>query len=175
MLDKLQAIKEKHLDLEQALSDPSLANDQERFRKLNREYSNLREVVQAFDAYQRKATELEAAQHLLATESDTEMKALAEAEVDELQETVAELEQGLKILLLPKEEADSRNVIIEIRAGTGGDEASLFAADLTRMYQRYAEQKGWQYKVLDYNESSVPGGFKEMILEICGIYVFGTM
>jgi peptide chain release factor 1 len=175
MLDKLQSIKEKHLDLEQLLADPNAANDQNRFRKLNKEYSDLKEIVQAYDHYARKKGELDASRQLLKEESDSGMKELVQTEINELQKELPELEQRLKVLLLPKEEADSRNVIIEIRAGTGGEEAALFTADLTRMYQRYAEQQGWQYHILHFNESSVPGGFREMTLEVSGNDVYGTM
>ncbi|TLU87307.1 MAG: peptide chain release factor 1 [Chlorobium sp.] len=175
MLDKLQSIKEKHLDLEQLLADPKAANDQARFRKLNKEYSDLKEIVQAYDQYAEKKSELEASRQLLKEENDPEMKELVQADINELQKKLPELEQRLKVLLLPKEEADSRNVIIEIRAGTGGEEAALFTADLTRMYQRYAEQQGWQCHTLHFNESSVPGGFREMTLEVSGNDVYGTM
>ncbi len=175
MLEKLQSIKEKHLDLEQLLADPKAANDQDRFRKLNKEYSDLKEIVQAYDQYAHKKSELDASRQLLKEESDPEMKELVQAEISELQKKLPELEQRLKVLLLPKEEADSRNVIIEIRAGTGGEEAALFTADLTRMYQRYAEQQGWQCQTLHFNESSVPGGFREITLEVSGNDVYGTM
>jgi len=175
MLEKLQSIKEKHLDLEQLLADPKAANDQDRFRKLNKEYSDLKEIVQAYDQYAHKKLELDASRQLLKEESDPDMKELVQAEISELQKKLPELEQRLKVLLLPKEEADSRNVIIEIRAGTGGEEAALFTADLTRMYQRYAEQQGWQCQTLHFNESSVPGGFREITLEVSGNDVYGTM
>jgi len=175
MLDKLQSIKEKHLDLEQLLADPNAATDQARYKKLNKEYSDLKEIVLAYDCYAQKTSELEASRQLLQEESDPEMRAMVESEIDELAQTLPQLEQRLKVLLLPKEEADSRNVIIEIRAGTGGEEAALFTADLTRMYQRYAEQQGWKYQVLNFNESSVPGGFREMVLEVSGNDVYGTM
>ncbi len=175
MLDKLQSIKEKHLDLEQLLADPNAANDQARYKKLNKEYSDLKEIVFAYDHYAQKTSELEASRQLLHEESEPDMKAMVELEIDELENMLPELEQRLKVLLLPKEEADSRNVIIEIRAGTGGEEAALFTADLTRMYQRYAEQQGWKYQVLSFNESSVPGGFREMVLEVSGNDVYGTM
>ncbi|MEI6757033.1 MAG: peptide chain release factor 1 [Chlorobium sp.] len=175
MLDKLQSIKEKHLDLEQLLADPKAATDQARFRKLNKEYSDLKEIVAAYDNYAQACSELEESRLLLQNEKEQEMKELVQAEISELQKKLPELEQRLKVLLLPKDEADSRNVIIEIRAGTGGEEAALFAADLTRMYQRYSEKQGWQYEVLNFNESSVPGGFREMILGVSGHDVYGTM
>lgn len=175
MFDKLQAIKEKHLDLEQQLADPAAASDQNRFRKLNKEYSDLREIVHAFDRYSLARKQLEESRELLASENDPQMRDLVQAEIGDLQEQLPLLEQQLKVLLLPKDEADSRNVIIEIRAGTGGDEAALFAADLLRMYQRYAERQGWKCVVLDYTESSVPGGFREVTLEVSGHDVFATM
>ena len=175
MFDKLQSIKEKHLDLEQQLADPSAASDQNRFRKLNKEYSDLKEIVHAFDRYSLARKQLEESRELLGSEKDPQMRELVQMEIEDLQEKLPELEQQLKVLLLPKDEADSRNVIMEIRAGTGGDEAALFAADLLRMYQRYAERQGWKCVLLDYTESSVPGGFREVTLEVSGHDVFATM
>lgn len=175
MFDKLQAIKEKHLDLEQQLADPAAATDQNRFRKLNKEYSDLREIVHAFDRYSLARKQLEESRELLVSEKDPQMRELVQTEIGELQEQLPLLEQQLKVLLLPKDEADARNVIIEIRAGTGGDEAALFAADLLRMYQRYADRQGWKCVILDYTESSVPGGFREVTLEVSGQDVFATM
>jgi peptide chain release factor 1 len=175
MLDKLSAIKDKYLDLEQQLADPAAAGDQARFRKLNKEYSDLREIVLAYDRYARAKNELEESKRLLKGEQDPGMKALVMEEIDALQKNISDLEQEMKVLLLPRDEADSRNVIIEIRAGTGGEEAALFVVDLMRMYQRYAERQGWKYELLDYNESSVPGGFREAILGVSGHDVYGTM
>ncbi|NTV25687.1 MAG: peptide chain release factor 1 [Chlorobiaceae bacterium] len=175
MFDKLQSIKDKYQTLEQQLSDPEVVSDQPRFRKLNKEYSGLKEIVQAFDAWSGTRKQLEEAHLMLRNEQDPEMRALAQMEVEELQERMPVLEQELKVLLLPKDEADSRNVIMEIRAGTGGDEAGLFAADLMRMYQRYAERRGWSCQLLDANEGSVPGSLKEAVLEISGNNVYGTL
>ncbi len=175
MFDKLQSIKDKYLNLEQQLSDPEVLSDQARFRRLNKEYSGLKEVVQGYDAWAGAKRQLEEALQMLKAEQDPEMRELAQAEADELQERLPELEQRLKVLLLPKEEADSRNVIMEIRAGTGGDEAGLFAAELMRMYQRYAERLGWRCQLLDASEGSVPGSLKEAVLEISGSDVYGTL
>ncbi|NTU67900.1 MAG: peptide chain release factor 1 [Chlorobiaceae bacterium] len=175
MFDKLQSLKDKYLNLEQQLSDPEAASDQARFRKLNKEYSALKEIVLGYDAWSRVKRQLEEALQMLKGEQDPGMKELAQAEVDELQERLPQLEQELKVLLLPREEADSRNIIMEIRAGTGGDEAGLFAADLMRMYQRYAERLGWRCQLLDANEGSVPGSLKEAVLEISGNDVYGTL
>lgn len=175
MLDKLESIKDKYLRLEEQLSDPEVIADQKRFRKLNKEYSDLTDVVQAYDRYKSNKLQLEEMRQMMKQEKDPDMKALAQAELEELQAQEPELEQQLKLLLLPKDEADSRNVIIEIRAGTGGDEAALFATDLLRMYQRFAERKSWKYEVMGFSEASIPGACKEAVLSISGHDVYGTM
>jgi len=175
MFDKLQSIKDKFQTIEQQLSDPEVVSDQARFRKLNKEYSGLKEIVRAYDDWSRAKRQLNEALAMQKNEEDPEMRALVEQEAAELQERLPELEQQLKILLLPKDEADSRNAIIEIRAGTGGDEAGLFAADLVRMYQRYAERRGWSCQTLDVSEGSVPGSLKEAVLEVSGHDVYGIL
>jgi peptide chain release factor 1 len=175
MFDKLQSIKEKYQTLEQQLSDPAVVSDQPRFRRLNREYSALKEIVQAYDGWVATKRQLDDASLMAKGEQDPEMRELAQAEAGELEERLPELEQRLRVLLLPKDEADSRNIIMELRAGTGGDEAGLFAADLMRMYQRYAERRGWSCRVLELNEGSVPGSVKEAVLEIGGTDVYGTL
>ncbi len=175
MLDKLESIKDKYLRLEEQLSDPEVIADQKRFRKFNKEYSDLTDVVQAYDRYKSNKLQLEEMRQMMKQEKDPDMKALAQAELEELQAQEPELEQQLKLLLLPKDEADSRNVIIEIRAGTGGDEAALFATDLLRMYQRFAERKSWKYEVMGFSEASIPGACKEAVLSISGHDVYGTM
>lgn len=175
MLDKLESIKDKYLRLEEQLSDPEVIADQKRFRKLNKEYSDLTDVVQAYDRYKSNKLQLEEMRQMMKQEKDPDMKALVQAELEELQAQEPELEQQLKLLLLPKDEADSRNVIIEIRAGTGGGEAALFATDLLRMYQRFAERKSWKYEVMGFSEASIPGACKEAVLSISGHDVYGTM
>jgi peptide chain release factor 1 len=175
MFDKLQSIKDKFQTIEQQLSDPEVVADQARFRKLNKEYSGLKEIVRAYDDWSRARKQLDEALAMQKSETDPEMRALVEEEAAGLQERLPELEQQLKILLLPKDEADSRNAIIEIRAGTGGDEAGLFAADLMRMYQRYAERQGWSCQTLDVSEGSVPGSLKEVSLEVAGHDVYGIL
>jgi peptide chain release factor 1 len=175
MFEKLQSIKDKYQTLEEQLSDPEVVSDQPRFRKLNKEYSGLKEIVHAYDAWAKAKSQLVEAQQMLKNEHDPGMRDLAYAEVNELQELMPRLEQELKVLLLPKDEADSRNAILEIRAGTGGDEAALFATDLMRMYQRYAERQGWTCLLLDASEGSVPGSVKEVVLEITGHDVYGIL
>lgn len=175
MLDKLESAKNRFLQLEEQLADPDIIADQQRFRKLNKEYSDLREIVAAYDRYRTARQQLGEARELLEQEQDPDMKALAREEVAGLEASLPGLEEKLKLLLLPKDEADSRNVIIEIRAGTGGDEAALFATDLLRMYQRFAEHKGWACELLEFNEASIPGACKEAVLSISGHDVYGTM
>ena len=175
MFDKLQSIKDKYITIEQQLSDPEVISDQARFKKLNKEYSGLREVVRAYDDWSRARKQLDEALLMQKSEQEPEMRLLVEEEAAALQERLPELEQALKILLLPKDEADSRNAIIEIRVGTGGDEAGLFAADLMRMYQRYAERQGWSCQTLDVSEGSVPGSLKEAVLEVSGHDVYGIL
>ncbi|NTU52838.1 MAG: peptide chain release factor 1 [Chlorobiaceae bacterium] len=175
MFDKLQSIKDKYLTIEQQLSDPEVITDQNRFRRLNKEYSSLREIVQAYDTWLDARHQLKEMLLMQKNEQDPDMRSLAENEADELQALLPSLEQKLRLLLLPKEEADTRNAILEIRAGTGGDEAGLFAADLMRMYQRYAERQGWSCQLLDANEGSAPGSLKEVVLEIGGADVYGIL
>ncbi|ASQ91539.1 peptide chain release factor 1 [Prosthecochloris sp. GSB1] len=175
MLDKLEAVRDKYLHMEEQLADPEIIADQQRFRKLNKEYSDLREIVRTYEKYRNSERQLEEVREMVQQETDADMKALAQAELDELQKSLPELAQQLKVLLLPKDEADSRNVIIEIRAGTGGDEASLFAADLLRMYQRFAERRGWSCETLEFSEAGIPGGCKEAVLAISGHDVYGTL
>jgi len=175
MFEQLQSIKDRYQEIESQLSLPEVISDQNKFRQLNKEYSSLSEIVKAFEAYKKVKTNLEQSKELLNTESDPEMKELAQADYDEAVEQLPEMENQLKVLLLPKDEADSRDAIVEIRSGTGGEEAALFAADLLRMYQRFAERQGWSYKVLDYNESSGLGGIKEAVLSCSGDDVFGTL
>lgn len=175
MLDKLEAIKDKYLRLEEKLSNPEVIADQQQFRKINKDYSDLKEIVQAYDQYKANRLQLEEVRQMVKQEKDPEMKALAQTELEELQKRQPELEQQLKLLLLPKDETDSRNVIMEIRAGTGGDEAALFATDLLRMYQRLAERKGWKCEVMTFSEAGIPGACKEAVLSINGHDVYGTM
>ncbi|MCS6989033.1 MAG: peptide chain release factor 1 [Chloroherpetonaceae bacterium] len=175
MFDKLDSIAAKYAEIERQLSDPDIIANQEKFRALNKEYRQLGPIVKKYQEYKRAKDDLAHSRDILANERDAELKALAQAEFDELSKRVPKLEEELKVLLLPKDEADSRNVIVEIRAGTGGDEASLFALDLFRMYQRYAERKGWKCSVLDYADAGGIGGYKEIAFELSGEDVYGAM
>ena len=141
---------------------------------LSKEHSDLTPVVRAYDAYRKAKSDLEGLKELAGASGDPEMRALAYAELTETEERLEKLEEELKVLLLPRDPNDSKNVIVEIRAGTGGDEAALFAADLLRMYSRYAERKGWKLETLDLNETGI-GGLKEVSFSLIGDDVFGTM
>ena len=164
---KLEKVVRRHAELRDALADPSRGSE---FAKLSKEYSELTPLVESIETWSRARAE-HADLEVLASEGDGEMKTLAEEELRALDKRIPALEQQIKILLLPKDEADERNAIIELRAGTGGDEAGLFASELFRMYQRYAAIHGWRFEVMDYSESDV-GGIKEATASITGRDVF---
>ena len=166
MLNKLEEVADRFREVEGLLSDPTVMNDQSRYRALTKEHAELVDVVSAYHRYCRIKEEIVGSQELL-KDSDPDVREMANAEVAELAEEQVELEEQLKVMLLPKDPNDSRNVILEVRAGTGGDEAALFAGDLFRMYTRYAEGHGWKVELLSCAESEA-GGFKEVIAMIHG-------
>ena len=168
MLDKLQVIRDKYIHLEEQLADPGTIGDMERWKKLNKEYKNLQPLVQAFEQYQKVNAELEGAREI---ESDPEMRDMAREEIDRLQPRLDELEAELKTLLTPRDPEDEKDVIFEIRSGTGGDEAALFAGDLYRMYSKYFQTKGWEIEVLDESPGTV-GGYAKIVLDVSGDDVY---
>jgi peptide chain release factor 1 len=167
--DKLDRVVRRHAELSDSLGDPALPGSE--VAKLSKEYSDLTPVVESIAALRRAQAELAELAPLAEEGGDAEMRALAQAELQTLKARLPELEQAVKLLLLPKDEADERNAILEVRAGTGGDEAALFAAALFRMYQRYAAQHGWRFEVMDVSETGL-GGFKEATATISGAGVF---
>lgn len=167
MLDKLAGIEARYDELERLMADPDIALDYERVAELAQEKAELEDIVGAYREYRRILDELDGAREMLDEEDDPDMRALAAAEIDALEAREARLAGELRLMLLPKDPRDTKNVIVEIRAGTGGDEAGLFAADLYRMYTRYAERQGWQTDILSSHETGV-GGFKEVIFEVKG-------
>ena len=175
MFEKLENVKQRHKELADLLSDPDIVKDQKEFQKLSKEYAGIGEVVQAYDEYNKVKSNLEDNKKLLYETTDDEMKELAKEEQEQLETSLERLEQKIKELLIPKDSADVKNAILEIRAGTGGEEASLFAADLYRMYTRYFEQKGWKTELMEYSESSTPGGLKEVILTVSGKKIYGDL
>ncbi len=166
MIDKLSEIEKKYEDLGMKLSDPDLLANRDLYMKTSKELAELKPIVDAFREYKKVLQGIEEAEEILRS-GDQELKELAHEELDELKKRQPELEQKLKILLLPKDPRDERSVILEIRAGTGGEEAALFAADLFRMYSKYAEAKGWKVEIIDSNPTGI-GGFKEIIANVQG-------
>ncbi|MGI6658767.1 MAG: peptide chain release factor 1 [Dethiobacteraceae bacterium] len=167
MIEKLQAIEDHYLDLERKISDPEVIARQDEWRRLTKEHARLTEIVTAFRAFKAADSGLQEAKEMLQESSDEEMTAYLKEEIAANTEKIAELTEQLKILLLPRDPNDEKSVIVEIRAGTGGEEAALFAADLLRMYTRYAERQGWKTEIMDANATDI-GGFKEVIFAIEG-------
>lgn len=167
MFDKLESLVERLDTVLQQLNDPDVATDQKRFRDLMKEQSDLAPIVEKYKEYVQEKQNIEESLELLEEESDEEMKELAKEELAESKANVERLEEELKILLIPKDPNDDKNIIVEIRAGAGGDEAALFAADVARMYRSYAEGRRWKVETLSFNESGI-GGFKELVFMISG-------
>lgn len=174
MLDRLERVRERYDELTRLLSEPDVVSNQERLRELSKEHSDLTPLIKVYNVYRKVHSDLAGLKDITETSSDPEMKQLAYAELDETRARLAQLEEEIKVLLIPKDPNDSKNVIIEIRAGTGGDEAALFAADLFRMYSRYAEKQRWKLEVLDINDTGI-GGIKEIAFSLIGNDVFGVM
>ena len=173
MLDKLEAIKAKFDDIGVALTNPEVVNNNKRFSQLSKEYRSLEKIVIAYEQYKRILSDVEFNKEALMGD-DEELRELAKAETTDLENRKEELEKQIRNMLIPKDPQDEKNAILEIRAGTGGDEASLFAGDLLRMYIRYCEGKGWKTALLSENEGTV-GGYKEAQLEVTGDDVYGTL
>ena len=173
MFAKLEEVEKRFDELERKLGDPEIVMDQSRYVPLARERSDLEEIVTVFREYKKIAAQLAEAKELI-YDDDEDMRDLAENDIEELTPQKRELEERLKILLLPKDPLDDKNILLEIRAGTGGDEAALFAADLFRMYSRFAEEKRWKIEVMSANETGI-GGFKEIICAISGNKVYSLL
>ncbi|MFZ1790985.1 MAG: peptide chain release factor 1 [Saprospiraceae bacterium] len=173
ILSKLALIYDRYKYLEEKLSDPELASDMKAFTKVNKEYKDLTAIVAEYQTYKLVMENIDSAQAML-KDSDPEMREIAREEIDSLQAEATELEEKIKLLLIPKDPEDSKDVIFEIRSGTGGDEASIFAGDLYRMYSRYFEEMKWKVEAVDINEGSV-GGYNKIVLEIFGEEVYGKL
>ncbi|MDQ4139388.1 MAG: peptide chain release factor 1, partial [Bacteroidota bacterium] len=174
MLDKLEAIKERFDEVNQLLQQPESMSDMKKYKSLNKEYKDLEKIVIEYKKYQNLLGNIENAKQVIATEKDEEFREMAKEELDELYPQLEELEEVIKNLLIPKDPNDSKDIIIEIRAGAGGDEASIFAGDLHRMYSRLAEKQGWRMELIDAQEGT-SGGYKEIISSISGEDVYGKM
>jgi peptide chain release factor 1 len=174
MLDRLQIIKQKFDEVSDLIIQPDVIADQKRYVQLNKEYKDLKALVEKREEYLNVTGNLKEAQEIIADGSDSEMVEMAKMQLDEAKERLPELEDEIKFMLIPKDPEDAKNVMVEIRAGAGGDEASIFAGDLFRMYTKYCESRGWRTSVVDMNEGT-SGGFKEVIFEVTGEDVYGTL
>ena len=166
MLDKLEQIEARYEALTDELSQPEVYSDPANYAKLNKQHRSLGEIVTKYREWKQIKSDLAGAKELFDLEEDEEMRELARVEVDSLTERLGRAEEELRVLLLPRDPNDEKNVILEIRAGTGGDEATLFAAEMLRMYGRYAERQGWKMEILDQSESGI-GGLKEAVASAC--------
>ncbi len=174
LLSKLSALHDRRTEIGKQLADPSVIADQKRFVELNRTYRDLEAIEQAFFRFRKLHDDLAGAEAMLRIEKDPEMLEMARAERDESRAAIEAMEEEVRMMLVPKDPNDARNCIVEVRAGTGGDEASLFAGDLFRMYTRYCENRGWKVEVADVSEGTV-GGYKEVIFNVIGEGAYGTL
>ncbi len=174
MLEKLEGIVKRYQKVEGMLANPDIMKDMNKYRKIMQEHSQLQDIVSEYHNYKRLTEEIEDAKALAAEESDSDMSEMAEEEIKQLESDLEKSEIKLKKLLVPKDPLDGKNIIMEIRAGTGGDEAALFSADLYRMYSHYAESRKWKIEILSMNETGI-GGLKEIVYSISGKEVYGNM
>lgn len=175
MFDKLEKVKSRYNQIAQLLMNPDITNDQNEFRKLSKEYSDLQDVVNNYDIYLQTKKEIEENKQLMYDTNESEMRELAREEQERLENKLSSVESVIKELLIPKDPVDDKNAIFEIRAGTGGEEASIFAHDLYRMYTRYFELKRWKVETIEFSESSNPGGIKEVVLNVSGKSIYGDL
>ncbi|MCU6708529.1 peptide chain release factor 1 [Paenibacillus sp. J5C_2022] len=174
MLDRLQALADRYEKLSELLCDPDVSSDPKRLRELSKEQSDLQEAYEAYTEYKEASQQLEDAKLMLNEKLDDEMREMVKLEIEELSPRVTELEERIRVLLLPKDPNDDKNVIVEIRGAAGGDEAALFAYDLYRMYTKYADTQGWRVELMDFSENDL-GGFKEVIFMINGKGAYSKM
>ena len=174
LLSKLEAIKIHYDDVETQIGDPEVVKDMDRYIKLSREYKDLEEIIKEYEKYKNVIENITSSKEILETEKDAEFKEMAKSELDLLNTEKEELEEKIKVLLIPKDPEDAKNCVVEIRAGTGGDEASIFAGDLYRMYVRFCESRGWKIELVDQTPGT-SGGFKEIIFNVNGPDAYGIM
>jgi peptide chain release factor 1 len=174
MLEKLEAIKQRWQEVENQLASPDVMSDMKRFASLNKEYKDLGLIVEQYHIYKNVVSNIETNKQILSTEKDEELREMAKMELEELYPTKEKMEEDIRLMLIPKDPEDAKNCTVEIRAGTGGDEASIFAGDLWRMYTRYCETRGWKVETVDFTEGTA-GGYKEVIFNVKGEDVFGTL
>ena len=174
MLEKIQIVKQRFDEVNDLIIQPDVIADQKRYIQLNKEYKDLKKLVDKGLVYESLMSNVEEAQEIISDGSDAEMVEMAKMQMEEAKAQIPALEEEMRLLLIPKDPDDAKNVVMEIRAGAGGDEASIFAGDLHRMYTKYCESKGWKVEVVDFNDGT-SGGFKEIIFEVSGEDVYGTL
>ena len=174
LLEKLEAINQRFLEISELIIQPEIMDDMKRYVKLNKEYKDLTPIIQAYKEFKTLSENIENTKELLKTEKDEEFRLMAREELDDFNARYIQLEDEIKLLLVPKDPQDDKNAVVELRAGTGGDEASIFAGDMLRMYTRFAELRKWKVEIVDFTEGTA-GGYKEVILNIIGDGVYGIM
>lgn len=174
ILSKLEGLRRKFEEIGQQITDPKVMSDMKRYVSLNKEYRDLEPLVEAYDKYKNILSNITSAKSMLTTEKDEEMREMAKMELETLETQQEQLEEEIKLMLIPADPQDRKNAVVEIRAGTGGDEASIFAGDLFRMYTKYIENRGWKYEVNHFSEGTV-GGYKEIVMNVTGKGVYGIL
>lgn len=174
MLEKLEAINEKYLEIEKEMNDPAVMQDMKHYVKISKDYKDLQPIIKAYKTYKNVLENIDNAKYVLGNEKDEDFKELAKQELSELTEKREKMEEEIRLLLIPSDPQDGKNAILEIRAGTGGDEAGIFAGDLYRMYIKFFEKKGWKTELVDYTEGTA-GGYKEVVLNVSGEGVYGQL
>ena len=174
ILTRLDGLKLKYEEIGQKLTDPEVIADVKQFIQFNKEYRELEPIIEASERYRTAIANLSEAKDILANDKDEEMREMARGEIAELEPRIETLEEEIKLLLIPKDPQDAKNAIVEIRGGTGGDEAAIFAGDLMRMYTKYIESKGWKYEITSFSEGTA-GGYKEVVMKVTGNNVYGTL
>jgi len=174
ILERLKGVKTRFIEVGELLTSPDILSDMERYVKLSKEYKDLQPIIEAYEKYKLTLSNISSTKEMLANEKDGEMREMAKAELDMLTTQLEELEEEIRWLLIPADPEDDKNAVIEIRAGTGGDEASIFAGDLYRMYTKFFEQKGWTTEVNRVSEGTA-GGYKEIVISVAGEGVYGLM
>ena len=174
LLEKILGLQDKYDSLQAQLSDPEVISDMKKYVQLNKEYKELAPIIRAGQEYKKLVEDYESAKDIIANEKDEELREMAKEEMSEIEPKLPEMEQNIKLLLIPADPQDSKNAIVEIRGGTGGDEAAIFAGDLFRMYSKYIEKRGWKMEVTNQSEGAA-GGFKEIVFKVIGEGVYGVL
>jgi peptide chain release factor 1 len=174
ILERLEGVKQRFIEVGELLTQQEVLSDMEKYVKLNKEYKSLQPIIEAYEKYKLTLTNVSSTKELLGTEKDEEMREMAKAELEALNQQIPGMEEEIKMLLIPVDPEDEKDAVVEIRAGTGGDEASIFAGDLFRMYTKFFEQKGWKAEINRYSEGTA-GGYKEIVMIVSGDGVYGLM